>query len=41
MDDEEARGIIAAIRARSAVLIGIVFLAAWIAMIWFMFGDVL
>ncbi len=31
----------ATIRSRSAGLIGVVFLAAWIAMIWFMFGDVL
>lgn len=41
MEDEEPRGLIAAIRSRSAVLIGIVFLFAWLAMIWFTFGDVL
>ncbi len=39
--DGEARGLFAVIRARSAVLIGVVGLAAWIALLWFMFGDVL
>ncbi|WP_255325598.1 MULTISPECIES: hypothetical protein [Sphingobium] len=40
-DEEEARGPIAAIRARSGVLLGAVGLVAWLALIWFMFGDVL
>ena len=40
-DDDEPRGLIAALRARSGVIIGTVGLAAWCAMIWAMFGDVL
>ena len=41
MDDEEPRGIIAALRNRSGVIVGIVGLIAWGAMVWAMFGDVL
>ncbi|WP_375196682.1 hypothetical protein [Sphingobium sp.] len=40
-DSEEAVGLIAAIRARSGVILGAVGLVAWLALIWFMFGDVL
>ena len=40
-DEEEAGGTLAAIRARSGVILGILGLAAWLALIWFMFGDVL
>jgi len=40
-DEEEASGALAAIRARSGVILGILGLAAWLALIWFMFGDVL
>ncbi|QGP78273.1 hypothetical protein [Sphingobium sp. CAP-1] len=39
--DDEPRGLWAAIRARSGVILGAVGLVGWIAMIWFMFGDVL
>jgi len=38
-DEEEAGGTLAAIRARSGVILGILGLAAWLALIWFMFGD--
>ncbi|MDO7836136.1 hypothetical protein Q4610_13885 [Sphingobium sp. HBC34] len=41
IDDEEPRGLWPAIRARSGVILGVIGLAGWIAMIWFMFGDVL
>lgn len=40
-DSEEAGGLMAAIRARSGVILGVVGLAAWLVLIWFMFGDVL
>ncbi|WP_281061189.1 hypothetical protein [Sphingobium sp. Sx8-8] len=40
-ESEEDRGLLAAIRARSGVIVGVVGLAAWLALIWFMFGDVL
>jgi len=40
-DGEEARDPIAAIRARSGVILGAAGLLAWIALVWFMFGDVL
>lgn len=39
--DDEPRGLWAAIRARSGVILGIIGLAAWLAMVWLMFGDVL
>jgi len=39
--EDEPTGLIAGLRARSAVLLGIVGLAAWMALLWFMFGDVL
>jgi hypothetical protein len=42
MDDrEESGGFAAAIRARSGVTLGAVGLVSWLALIWFMFGDVL
>ncbi|WP_268746871.1 hypothetical protein [Sphingobium sp. C100] len=42
MDDEsEARGLWTAIQARSGVIIATVGLIAWLALLWFMFGDVL
>ncbi|MES2158301.1 MAG: hypothetical protein V4512_10900 [Pseudomonadota bacterium] len=43
MDDQhdEPRGIAAALRARSGVVIALVGLVAWIALLWAMFGDVL
>ncbi|ANI78872.1 MULTISPECIES: hypothetical protein [Sphingobium] len=37
----EGGGLAHAIRARSGVILGVVGLAAWIALVWFMFGDVL
>ena len=40
-DEDEARGLWPAIRARSGVILGAVGLVAWLALIWFMFGDVL
>ncbi|WP_302050507.1 hypothetical protein [Sphingobium chlorophenolicum] len=40
-DEEQASGPIAAIRARSGVILGAVGLAGWLALIWLMFGDVL
>ncbi|WIW87059.1 MULTISPECIES: hypothetical protein [unclassified Sphingobium] len=40
-DEDEPRGLWPAIRARSGVILGAIGLAAWIAMVWFMFGDVL
>ncbi|WP_313806158.1 hypothetical protein [Sphingobium sp.] len=40
-DDEEPRGPIAALRARSGVILGAIGMVAWLALIWFMFGDVL
>ncbi|WP_370171581.1 hypothetical protein [Sphingobium abikonense] len=40
-DDNEAGGPWAAIQARSGVIIAAVGLAAWVALLWFMFGDVL
>ena len=40
-DDDEPRGLWAAISARSGVIIGSVGLIAWLTLIWFMFGDVL
>ncbi|WP_277986013.1 hypothetical protein [Sphingobium cupriresistens] len=40
-DDDEARGLIAAMRARSGVIIAAVGMVAWAALLWAMFGDVL
>ena len=40
-DDDEPRGLWAAISAKSGVIIGRIGLIAWLALIWFMFGDVL
>jgi len=39
--EDEPTSLIAALRARSGVLLGVIGLAAWIALLWFMFGDVL
>ena len=41
MDEDEPRGLIAAIRHRSGVIVGLVGLIAWGAMLWAMLGDVL
>lgn len=43
MDDEERTegGLVAALRARSGVIIGGLGLTGWLALLWFMFGDVL
>lgn len=41
MPDEDSRGLWSAIRARSGIILGAIGLVAWLAMIWFMFGDVL
>ncbi|MEA3541615.1 MAG: hypothetical protein U9R77_05785 [Pseudomonadota bacterium] len=40
-DDERASGLWPAIQARLGVIIGTVGLVAWLALLWFMFGDVL
>ena len=40
-DDEQAGGLWPALQARSGVIIGMVGLVAWLALLWFMFGDVL
>ena len=40
-DDEQASGLWPALQARSGVIIGTVGLVAWLALRWFMFGDVL
>lgn len=40
-EEEEAGGLIAFFQARSGVMLGVVGLAAWLALLWFMFGDVL
>ena len=40
-DDDEPRGPWAAISAKSGVIIGSVGLIAWLALLWFMVGDVL
>lgn len=40
-DDNEPRGLIAAMRARSGVIIATVGMVAWAALLWAMFGDVL
>ncbi len=39
--DNDPTGLWPAIRARSGVILGSVGLFAWLALIWFMFGDVL
>lgn len=39
--EDEQRGLWHATRARSGVILGAVGLIAWLALIWFMFGDVL
>lgn len=39
--DEKPGGVMAAIRDRAGVLMGLVGLLAWFALLWFMFGDVL
>lgn len=39
--DEEPRGLWPAIRARSGVILGGLGLLAWVALVWFMIGDVL
>lgn len=39
--EDEPRGIAAALRARSGIVIGLVGMVAWIALLWAMFGDVL
>ena len=41
MDLEEPRNLISVIRERSGVILGGIGLIAWIALLWFMFGDVL
>lgn len=40
-EDDEPRGAWAAIQARSGVILGVIGLFAWLAMVWFMFADVL
>ena len=39
--DDAPGGLIAAVMARSGVIIGAVGLVGWLALLWFMFGDVL
>ncbi len=39
--DRESSGVIAAIRDRAGVLMGLAGLLAWFALLWLMFGDVL
>jgi hypothetical protein len=40
-EDDEPGGLIAALRARSGVIVGMAGLAGWCVMVWVMFGDVL
>jgi hypothetical protein len=40
-DELEPQGILSWLRARQHILVGIAGLIAWLAMLWFMFGDVL
>lgn len=40
-DEDKPLGPIAMIQRHSGVIIGTVGLIAWLAMLWFMFGDVL
>jgi hypothetical protein len=40
-DWSEGSGLAHAIRSRSGVILGLIGLVAWIALVWFMFGDVL
>jgi len=40
-DDTERRGLAAVWHRHSGVIIGVIGLIAWLAMLWFMFGDVL
>ncbi|EAT06900.1 hypothetical protein NYF14_12445 [Sphingobium sp. 10 DY56-G10] len=40
-DDEDIGGFLSAIQARSGVIIATVGLIAWVALLWFMFADVL
>ena len=40
-DEQERDSLWSAILARSGVILGAVGLVAWLALIWFMFGDVL
>lgn len=43
MDEDERTegGLFAALRARSGIIIGGLGLIGWLALLWFMFGDVL
>ena len=40
-EDADDTGLLATLRDRSGVILGIVGLIAWCAMLWYMFGDVL
>jgi hypothetical protein len=40
-DWSDGSGLAHAIRSRSGVILGLIGLVAWIALVWFMFGDVL
>ncbi|MDI1294522.1 MAG: hypothetical protein PSY12_01295 [bacterium] len=39
--DDEPTSFAATLRERSGVILGAVGLVAWVALVWFMFGDVL
>lgn len=41
IEEDEPSGPLAALRARAGVIVGVVGLVAWLALLWFMFGDVL
>lgn len=40
-DDDEPNGFVAALQARSGVVIATVAMIAWFGLLWAMFGDVL
>jgi hypothetical protein len=40
-DEQEPGGLIHMMREKAGVIIGVTGLIAWLAMLWFMFGDVL
>lgn len=41
MENDEPQGFTGWLRSKQHIIIGVVGLFAWLAMLWFMFGDVL